>query len=155
MKIKLICPSDEYETLQKKITDLGFNIVDYDYDYLLIKGDSHDGYLTGKMTNNEKVRIKLSEIYYIESYDGKCFLNIMDHRFEISEKLYQIESYFHQSDLIRINKSQIVSLDKIAKISPQFNSTIKIRLKNNHILFVSRSYLPLFKEKVFSRRKEL
>jgi DNA-binding LytR/AlgR family response regulator len=106
-----------------------FMEVAYEQDFFKVKNDDGD-----------IMFINLDDIYLIESFGNSVELKTYKNIYKIKEKLYEIENMYLRNKLVRINKSQIVSLSKIAKLSPLINSKLKLKMLNNDIVYVTRSY---------------
>jgi len=72
----------------------------------------------------------------------------------LNEKLYEFETDEYTDDFIRVNKSQIVGLSCIKKVSPQINSRLKLMLINGTVVYVSRTYIHNFREIINKGRRE-
>lgn len=68
--------------------------------------------------------------------------------YEIHKKLYEIEQEFEYTDFLRISKSVIVNVSKIAYIKPIFNGRFEAKLKNDEKIIVSRQYVSELKKKI-------
>ena len=88
--------------------------------------------------------IDISDVLYFESLGDDCFCVTPENRYKTKVKLYETEE-FGQFGLVRINKSYVVNVFKVITITPQLNSKIKLRMKNNDIVYVNRTYLKAFK----------
>lgn len=58
----------------------------------------------------------------------------------ISSKLYKLEDEWRKYGFVRISKSQIVNVGKIAAIKRGFNGKLLLVLENNQHLEVNRSF---------------
>ena len=88
--------------------------------------------------------VQLEDVVFFEAFGDDCFCVMGDKKYKIKMKLYDTES-FAPSGFVRINKSYVVNVFKIITLTPQVNSKFKIRMKNQEVLFVNRSYLKHFK----------
>lgn len=91
------------------------------------------------------VTVLLEDILFFEAFGDDCYCITQDNKYKIKMKLYDTEQY-KADGFIRINKSYVVNVFKIITLTPQLNSKFKLRMKNQEVLFVNRSYLKLFKE---------
>ena len=62
--------------------------------------------------------------------------------------LYEIEQAFAYTDFLRISKSVIVNVAKIAYVKPIFNGRFEAKLKNDEKVIVSRQYVLDLKKKL-------
>ncbi|WP_294468698.1 LytTR family DNA-binding domain-containing protein [uncultured Anaerofustis sp.] len=81
-----------------------------------------------------------NEIYYIETIEGKTFIYTKDNVMEINYSLMELETKYMSFGFTRINKSQIVNIYYIKSLKALINSKIKLTLKSDEQLIVSRHY---------------
>lgn len=105
--------------------------------------DKLTGYIDDKI-----VKLSLKEIYYFESVDNKVFSYTAKENYEVHKKLYEIEQAFEHTDFLRISKSIIVNVAKIAYVKPIFNGRFEAKLKNGEKVIVSRQYVSDLKKKL-------
>lgn len=105
--------------------------------------DKLTGYLEDKI-----VKLSLKEIYYFEAVDNKVFAYTAKETYEIHKKLYEIEQEFEYTDFLRVSKSVIVNVSKIAYVKPIFNGRFEAKLKNDEKIIVSRQYVSELKKKI-------
>lgn len=101
------------------------------------------GYLDDKI-----VQLALKDIYYFESVDNKVFAYSGKNVYEVHKKLYEIEEEYAHTDFLRISKSAIVNVAKIAYIRPLLNGRFEARLKNDEKIIISRQYVVDLKKKL-------
>ena len=106
-------------------------------------------YSTQNQCMEDKI-IKLvpKEVYYFESVDNKTFAYTARGVYEVHKKLYEIEKEYTYTEFLRISKSVIVNVAKIAYIRPIFNSRFEAKLKNNEKVIISRQYVADLKKKL-------
>ncbi len=94
------------------------------------------------------VQIKVSELLYIYSQDSITFGVTEKKRYIINETIDQLFSSLNPADFYQINRGQIVSKNAIHKISPYFNSRVKLQVINprDQEFIVSRTKTSEFKE---------
>ena len=88
------------------------------------------------------------DIFYFEAVDNKVFAYTKDKVFEIKLKLYEVEEKYADTDMMRISKSTIANLSKIAHLTPKLNGRFEATMKNGEIILISRQYVGLLKEKL-------
>ena len=98
----------------------------------------HDGD-HGKNEQGEKL-ITVSEIYYCEIVDRKCFAYLEKEVYQIDYGLQQFLDAFHGQGMVRISKSMCVNVFFISRIQADFNMRAKLILKNGETLQLNRSY---------------
>lgn len=103
--------------------------------------------LTGYM-EDKIIKLVPKEVYYFESVDNKTFAYTARGVYELHKKLYEIEKEYTYTEFLRISKSVIVNVAKIAYIRPIFNSRFEAKLKNNEKVIISRQYVADLKKKL-------
>ncbi|MGL5479276.1 MAG: LytR/AlgR family response regulator transcription factor [Clostridium sp.] len=92
-----------------------------------------------------QVILKLDEIDYFEANRKKIIVTYSNHnKKEFYSTMGEIEEKLPENKFIRIHKSYIINLDKVAAFD-----NIEIALKNNIKLPFGRKYKKQFKEKMF------
>lgn len=94
------------------------------------------------------VKLSLKEIYYFEAVDNRIFAYTEKETYEIHKKLYELEKEYEHTDFLRISKSVIVNVSKIAYVKPVFSGRLEARLKNGESVIVSRQYVTALKKKI-------
>jgi len=92
--------------------------------------------------------VDIKDILYFESVDKQSFLYTEDEVYELSLKLYEIETMLASAGFIRSAKSQIINTYKISSLRPDFGSRIEVTMAGGEKLIVSRQYAPLLKERL-------
>ena len=99
-------------------------------------------------TENGITMLNIKDVFYFESVDNKVFAYCEKQVYEIRRKLYELESDLEGTDFLRISKSAIVDLSKIAHLSAAFNGRLEAKLKNGEKIMISRQYVPALKKKL-------
>ena len=142
MKITIEAPKPgEEDEIIVRCTDLDERILK------LIQALRAEDKLTGYI-DDKIVKLSLKEIYYFESVDNKVFSYTAKETYEVHKKLYEIEQAFEHTDFLRISKSVIVNVAKIAYVKPIFNGRFEAKLKNDEKVIVSRQYVLDLKKKL-------
>lgn len=110
---------------------------------LKMRQDKITGYVEDKI-----VKLEPKEIFYFESVDNKVFAYTDKGVYEVRRKLYEIEEDFTHMDFLRISKSSIVNVAKIAYLRPIFNGRFEAKLKNDEKIIISRQYIVDLKKKL-------
>ncbi|MFI3286364.1 MAG: LytTR family DNA-binding domain-containing protein [Rikenellaceae bacterium] len=114
----------------------------------LIKAESDDAYITVKI-EYKSTNIRLSEIQYIESMDNYIKIHTLDGKPLLPQmNLKKIESMLPNDKFVRIHKSYIVPLNKIASFN---NRCITLHLKSIE-LPVGRVFAERLKEMINNKR---
>mgnify|MGYP001024327432 CR=1 FL=1 len=98
--------------------------------------------------DQEIIMLPLKDIYYFESVDHKVFAYCQEQVYEVHKKLYELEADYASQDFLRISKSTIVHLPKIAHLKPLFNGRFEAALKNGEKVIISRQYVTMLKKKL-------
>ena len=101
------------------------------------------GYMDDKI-----VKLAPKDIFYFESVDNKVFAYAGKSVYEVRKKLYEIEEEYAYTDFLRISKSTIVNVAKIAYIRPLLNGRFEAKLKNDEKIIISRQYVIELKKKL-------
>lgn len=105
---------------------------------------SRQGMFSGMM-NGAQYEIAVSDLYYIESVDGRTYLYTLKNVYETSYRLYEVEEILKPKRFQRISKSMLVNLMKIQSIKPALNGRFTILLKSGEKVIISRNYVKAFK----------
>lgn len=103
--------------------------------------------LTGYM-NDRIVKLAPKDVFYFESVDNKVFAYAGKSVYEVRKKLYEIEEEYTDTDFLRISKSTIVNVAKIAYIRPLLNGRFEAKLKNDEKIIINRQYVIELKNKL-------
>lgn len=105
--------------------------------------DKLTGYIEDRI-----VKLVPKDIYYFESVDNKVFAYTAKGTYEVHKKLYELEEEYSRTDFLRISKSIIVNVAKIAYLKPIFNGRFEAQLKNEEKIIISRQYVLDLKKKL-------
>lgn len=94
------------------------------------------------------IRLSVKDIYYFESVDNKVFAYTGNGVYEVRRKLYELAEKYGRMDFLRISKSTIVNISKIAYLRPIFNGRFEAKLKNEEKIIISRQYVVELKKKL-------
>lgn len=102
-------------------------------------------YILGK--SDKKVYIvDVKDIYFFYSEDQKVFVETEDFRYEVDERLYEIEENFKNTSFIRVSKFSIVNLKKVKNIDMSFSGNLTINFINGKKESISRRYISKIKD---------
>ena len=113
-----------------------------------------NGKMIGRQDTESHV-IDAEDVYYFESVDSKVFIYTEKQVYETSLRLYEIESRFEGSDFFRASKSVIVNLSRIANFHAVFNGRFEACLQNGEKIIISRQYIPVLKQKLGIKEKNI
>lgn len=106
------------------------------------KTNAIEGYL-----QQEIHLLKIKAIYYIYAEGAKVFFQTLDHEFESKRKLYELEMML-SNDFVRVSKSMLVNIDKIASIQMGRIGSTEIILDDESSVHISRKYLKELKNRL-------
>lgn len=118
----------------KKERDMYYSMVE--------KQDSTD--MMFVKANQRLVRIKYSEIYFIEALKDYVVINTLERRYTIHSTMKGIESKMPEKDFIRVHRSFIVRLDKIKEID---HSNVVLE-NDKKVVPVGGSYKELLQQRI-------
>ncbi|HQW85740.1 MAG TPA: response regulator transcription factor, partial [Flavobacteriales bacterium] len=95
----------EAEVLKER--DLLFNLVEN-------QGSAND--LLFVKSNSRLVKLRISDIYYIEALKDYVVINTLNARYTVHSTMKDIESKLPESEFARVHRSFIVRIDKIVAI---------------------------------------
>ena len=101
---------------------------------------SRQGSRTGIKDSNQ-YEIATSDIYYIESVDGRTFIYTKKQIYETPNRIYELESRLEEKNFLRISKSMLLNLMKISSIRPALNGRFTAVLQSGEEVIISRSYV--------------
>lgn len=90
--------------------------------------------------DQEQRIIHLSEIYYCEVVDRKCFAYLDHDVYELDFTLQGLLETYRANGLIRVSKSMCVNVFKVLRMDADFNMRMKLRLTNGETVLLNRSY---------------
>lgn len=98
--------------------------------------------------NNENYLLDVNKISYIEVLERKTFVYTEDDIYESKLKLYEMEEKLCQSGFFRISKSCLVHLKYIKSIRNDVERKLRLTMKNDEQIIVSRQYADEIKKRL-------
>jgi len=92
--------------------------------------------------------VPLSNVFYIETVNGKTFLYGKRDVYEAKQKLYELEENLETRGFLRVSKSIILNLSKIKTLVPALSLRVEAVLENDERVIVSRRYAGEFKKRL-------
>lgn len=102
--------------------------------------------IIGKL-DNRSYQIKVDDIYYLEANEDRMFIYCKDKVYETSLRLYELEDTLDSRMFVRISKSILLNLNKLASVRAMLNGRYEAYLINDEQLIITRHYVSGFKEK--------
>lgn len=102
--------------------------------------------------NNQFYNISISDVFHFFCKDSCVFFTTDKYVFEVKDRLYEIEDKLNSLNFIKINKSEIINIDKVMKFDLTFSAKIYVHLNNGYICSVSRRNLKKIKTLIGVKR---
>ena len=98
--------------------------------------------------DNENYLLDVNKISYIEALERKTFVYTEDEMFESKLKLYEMEERLCHYGFIRISKFCLVHLKYIKSIRNDIERKLRLTMKNDEQIIVSRQYADEIKKRL-------
>lgn len=179
MKIKLLCSPSTDETVRKILLTNNISIsnnssilvaedgYDCDVDFgikIIFKKEKLSDFeqVMAKLSNNENNStiflgmnngnykpINIEDISYFSAINNSTYINtIKGNQYIVKSKLYQLQEDLDHK-FFRINKSELINMNKIKLITPMFKGKLILHLEGYSTPFdISRGYTKAFKERL-------
>ena len=95
--------------------------------------------------------VDLADVDWIGAADNYVSLHAGNREYLVRDTITQIEQRLDPALFVRIHRSTIVRLDRIAELLPDLHGDFQVRLKNGATLALSRTFRPRLEER-FGRR---
>jgi len=92
-------------------------------------------------SDDRRMHIAMSDVYYLENVDRKVFLYTKDNVYRLDASMQEIGKITEDSDLVRISRTCIMNTSHLTEIRQLKNSRLEAMLDNGERLIVSRKYL--------------
>ena len=102
--------------------------------------------IIGEKENGDLCQVPVIRILYFEAIDGRVFAYLDKEIVRIKSTLYEVEETYSSNYFVRISKSAVVNLRTITNIRPEEGRRVRIELKNNESLIVSKNYVGSLKK---------
>jgi len=90
--------------------------------------------------------VNVSDIYYIESVDGKTVVCCEKEKYIVKSRLYQIYEKLRDNGFIQISKYCVLNINKLDKFKPLDNNRLEAVLSNGVYLCITRKYIAGIKQ---------
>jgi len=90
--------------------------------------------------------VNVSDIYCIESVDGKTVVCCEKENYFVKSRLYQIYDKLRDNGFIQISKYCILNINKLDKFRPLDNNRLEAVLSNGVYLCITRKYISGIKQ---------
>ncbi len=95
--------------------------------------------MTGKNNGGHRV-IHVSEVFYCEIVDRKCYAYLEQDVYEVDFTLQKFLELYSAKGMVRISRSMCVNVFKILEIRTDFNMKMQLRLRNSEVVILNRNY---------------
>ena len=90
--------------------------------------------------------VNVSDIFYIESVDGKTVVCCEKEKYIVKSRLYQIYEKLRDNGFIQISKYCVLNINKLDNFRPLDNNRLEAVLSNGVYLCITRKYIPGIKQ---------
>ena len=90
--------------------------------------------------------VNATDIYYIESVDGKTVACCEKESYFVKSRLYQIYEKLKDNGFIQVSKYCILNINKLDKFRPLDNNRLEAVLSNGAFLCITRKYISGIKQ---------
>jgi len=90
--------------------------------------------------------VNVSDIYYVESVDGKTIVCCEKEKYLVKNRLYQIYEKLRDNGFIQISKYCVVNINKLDRFKPLDNNRLEAVLSNGVYLCITRKYITGIKQ---------
>jgi len=90
--------------------------------------------------------VNVSDIFYIESVDGKTVVCCEKEKYIVKCRLYQIYEKLRDNGFIQISKYCVLNINKLDKFKPLNNNRLEAVLSNGVYLCITRKYISGIKQ---------
>lgn len=87
---------------------------------------------------NELYILPIENVIMFYTENQKCYCKTNDEDYLIKKRLYELEEILNQNQFIRISNSYIVNVKYIKSFDLNYIGNIRVRLKNDDLLNVSK-----------------
>jgi len=98
-------------------------------------------------------QVNVSDIYYIESVDGKTVVCCEKEKYFVKSRLYQIYEKLRDNGFIQISKYCVLNINKLEKFRPLDNYRLEAVLSNGVYLCITRKYISGIKQILQEKNK--
>ena len=103
--------------------------------------------LTGT-NENDIIKINPLDVCCFLSENNKVFALIGDKKYQIKQRLYQLEEMNFNNHFVKINQSCYANIKNIKRFETSIGGSLKVVFKNNYIDYISRRELKNVKERM-------
>ena len=101
---------------------------------------TNDISITGTF-NDEIVKINPIDVTCFISENNKVFALVKDKKYQIKQKLYQLEEMEFNNYFVKLNQSCYANMKRIEKFETTIGASLKVIFDNNYFDYISRREL--------------
>lgn len=101
---------------------------------------SNDNLLTGTF-NEEIVKINPIDVTCFISENNKVFAMVKDKKYQVKQKLYQLEEMELSKYFVKLNQSCLANIKRIKKFESTIGASLKVIFDNGYFDYISRREL--------------
>ena len=101
--------------------------------------------ITALLNEEDLIILQPKDIYMVRVENTETILYGEKKKYRSRKRLYELASQLGKG-FMQISKSTLVNLSYLDSIEPGFSGTMLLKLKNGSKDYVSRTYLPAFKQ---------
>lgn len=105
-------------------------------EYVQHKGEA----LIGYKQNKDRISVRVEDILYFETVDGKVFAYTVDSVYEIKGRLYQVEEKVGRRTICRASKAMLVNIEHITSVRTALNGRLYAKMENGEEILITRRY---------------
>ena len=147
MKVRLSVSEQIYEQTKKELLEHGIEIDDGS-ELELIERQGQTEYLNVKNEVGDRLKIRVDEIVFIESFGRNMDVHTEKEVYRASERMYILEKELAGRGFIRVSNSCIVARKRIKRIKPSLTMKYVLEMTDNSLVDVTRGYYYSFKEQL-------
>ena len=100
------------------------------------------------MHNSSMTKVHLENVLYFESYEKKVFAAMKNGKYEIKQRLFELEKQLTHKNFFRISRSVLVNMDKTVGYKVEPDRSILAVMSDREELRVSRTNKEEFKQRL-------
>lgn len=98
--------------------------------------------------DGQQTVLKLEEIFYVESVDGRTYAYTEKEVYKINHSLTGMQKLLNSINFYRCSKSMIINIDCIASLKSLSSNRIDATMKNGEHILISRTYASEFRRRL-------
>ena len=145
MRIKILGNAETKQKISESIKNQTIEFVEENEEITILVDYKNKRPILGKVGEDIYI-LNPEQIIYFESDGNDSLCITKDNSFYVKEKLYQLEADLIEENFLRISRFHVVNIKHIKSIKPSQNLKFDLKMSNEKIVTVTRSYFYIFKE---------